>query len=85
MATRTDRPPRRVATISLPDDLYRDAVRLARRKGLSRSELFREALAVYRRLEDDWEILLDEARRAARRTGIRTEEDVENLIDEIRG
>ena len=39
---------------------------------------------MYQRLEDDWEILLDEARRSARRSGIRTEEDVENLIDEIR-
>jgi predicted transcriptional regulator len=33
--------------ISLPDDVFRDAERLAKRLGKSRSELYKEAVAEY--------------------------------------
>jgi metal-responsive CopG/Arc/MetJ family transcriptional regulator len=39
--------------ISLPDDLFRAAERVAKKKGLSRSELYATALAALLRQEDD--------------------------------
>jgi len=39
--------------ISIPDDLFEAAERVAKRLGLSRSELYRIALAKYLELQDD--------------------------------
>jgi predicted transcriptional regulator len=39
--------------ISIPDALYRAAERVAKRKGLSRSELYAQAVAAFVAREDD--------------------------------
>ena len=53
--------------VSLPDDLFRDAERLAKRLGRSRSRLYRDALAEYvaRHDPDDVTRRLDQALDAA--------------------
>lgn len=74
----------KTTTISLPPSLYRQAMHVARSKGMTRSELFREA---FRRLlmeEARWQELLDYGRRKAQEMGIKTEEDVDRVIHEIR-
>lgn len=43
--------------ISIPDDVYRAAERLAKRKGISRSELYARALQALVREEDDAEVI----------------------------
>ena len=74
----------RTTTISLPPKLYKEVLRMAREKGMTKSELFREALRTYQVHERQWEELLAYGRRKAKDAGIRTEEDIERLIDESR-
>ena len=74
----------RTTTISLPPGLYRQALRLARANGMTQSELFRESLRRYWREEQAWQALLAYGRRKAKVAGIRTEADVERLIDAAR-
>ncbi|MBI4063907.1 MAG: ribbon-helix-helix protein, CopG family [Elusimicrobia bacterium] len=74
----------KTTTISLPPALYKVAFRMAKAKGMTKSELFREALRRYQRDEQEWQDLLEYGRRKAQTAGIRTEDDVERLIDESR-
>ena len=74
----------KTTTISLPPGLYREALKMAKAKGMTKSELFREALRRYQREELEWQDLLAYGRRRAQEAGIRTEQDVERLIDEAR-
>lgn len=74
----------RTTTISLPPKLYRESVRLAKDRGMTRSELFREAFRRFSRAEQEWEALQTYGSRNAQEAGIRTEEDVERMIDESR-
>ncbi|HAH08270.1 MAG TPA: CopG family transcriptional regulator [Elusimicrobia bacterium] len=71
----------KTTTISLPPGLYQEAMELARAKGMTRSELFREALRRYQRDEQEWQDLLAYGRRKAKLAGIRSEADVERLVD----
>ena len=48
----------RTTTVSLPPGLYKEAERLAKAKGMTKSELFREALRRYQRDEREWQDLL---------------------------
>jgi CopG family transcriptional regulator/antitoxin EndoAI len=70
-------------TISLPPQMEREAERLAKQEHRTKSELVREALRTYvisRKLRRIQEV----AARRARELGIRTEDDVERIIDDIR-
>jgi hypothetical protein len=42
--------------ISLPDDIFRAAERVAKKKGLSRSELYARAIVALLRQEDDADV-----------------------------
>ena len=74
----------KVMTISLPRRLFERIMKTARAKGMTRSELIRAALRRYEVEEQEWQALFDYGRRKARMAGIRTEEDVERLIDASR-
>ena len=74
----------RTATIQLPPDISRETRRLARARGVSESVILRSALRRYRRDDSTWSDLLAYGRRMARAAGIRTEGDVERLVDELR-
>ena len=71
-------------TVSLPPDLYRLAVQVAKEEFRSKSELVREALRSY----DSRKRLLHQARkqlsRSLRKKGIRTLADIERFVDERR-
>ena len=60
---------------------------IARREGRTKSELFRDMVRVYReqRELEAFEELAEYGRSKAEQRGIRTEKDVERLIDETRG
>lgn len=75
---------RKTTTISLPPQVFRDVVRLAKTNGMTTSELFREAFRRYQREERVWNNLLAYGQRKARAVGIRREADVERLIDAAR-
>jgi CopG family transcriptional regulator/antitoxin EndoAI len=70
----------KVTSLSLPPKLLREAERLARREGWTKSELLREALRRY--LADSrWRELQEFGRSRARKLGIK-ESDVERLVAE---
>ncbi len=72
----------KVTSLSLPPKLLREAERLARREGRTKSELLREALRRY--LADSrWRDLQEFGRAQAHKLGIK-ESDVERLIAEYR-
>jgi metal-responsive CopG/Arc/MetJ family transcriptional regulator len=74
----------KIITISLPPQLYRRAMRTAKAKGMTRSELFREALRRFEVEDQEWRALFEYGRKKAAAASIRTEKDVERLIDESR-
>lgn len=74
----------RVFTISFPEDLATQVEEVARQESRNISELFREAFRTYR-LERMQRKLATTRAAVAARTGPRyTENDVEELVDEIR-
>ena len=74
----------RVFTISFPEDLATQVEEIARQESRNISELFREAFRTYR-LERIQRKLATTRAAVAARTGPRyTEDDVEELVDEIR-
>jgi len=71
-------------TVSLPPDLYRRAMQVAKQEFLLKSELVREALHTYVTREQ----MVDQARKRLsenlRREGIETLADIERFVDEGR-
>jgi len=76
-----------VLSVSLPPESARAFERLAEQEGRNKSELFREMLALYLAYQETltFESLQRYGASAARRIGVRDEEDVERLIQESRG
>ncbi len=74
---------RRKWTVSLPLDLAQAAERAARRDGVTRSAFLREALRQFLQ-ERRWRNLQRQTARRAQALGIRTEEDVDRLVHELR-
>ena len=72
----------KVTSLSLPPKLLRQAERLARREGRTKSELLREALRRYV-ADSRWKELQEFGRSQVRKLGIE-ESDVERLMDEYR-
>ncbi|HXR34916.1 MAG TPA: ribbon-helix-helix protein, CopG family [Candidatus Binataceae bacterium] len=69
-------------SLSLPERLARQAERVAKREGRTRSELLREALKLYL-AESKWRELRQYGAAQAGKLGL-AEEDVERLIREYR-
>ncbi|MBI4677642.1 MAG: ribbon-helix-helix protein, CopG family [Elusimicrobia bacterium] len=70
-------------TITVPSQMLAMADRIARKEGRTRSEVFREAIRAYfwkRR----WEAIQAYGARKAKKMGIKTDEDIERIIDEGR-
>lgn len=72
----------KILSLSLPPELLREAERIAKKEGRTKSELFREALRRYIQ-EKKWRELKEYGARRAKSLGIK-EADVERLIDEYR-
>lgn len=68
-------------TVSLPPELYRRAVRIAKKEIRSKSELVREALRDYISHEEKALEIRGELAKKLHEQGIRTLEDIEQLID----
>jgi CopG family transcriptional regulator / antitoxin EndoAI len=72
----------KVTSLSLPPKLLREAERLARREGRTKSELFREALRRY--LADSrWREFQEFGRSQSRKLALK-ESDVDRLLQEYR-
>ena len=77
MATKT-------INISLPQEVIKQIDRKAKQEYKTRSELFRVAALEYVQKDNFWEAFRADAARRARKLGIKTEDDVEELIDSSR-
>jgi len=73
----------KVVNISMPEEFFRQAEKLAREENRTRSELYREALRQYIETRQ-WQKLQRETAERARKLGITSEEDVEGIIAEVR-
>ena len=74
--------PTRVRSLSLPSDLVREAERLAKQEGRTKTEVLRDALRRYVQ-ERRWRELQRYGAGCARKVGFR-ETDVEGAIQEFR-
>jgi CopG family transcriptional regulator / antitoxin EndoAI len=74
----------KVLTVSLPQEMFRQAEKIAKDENRTRSELFREALRQYIASRERWQEIRRWGREAARERGLTSEADVERLIDELR-
>lgn len=70
-------------TVSLPPKLVREAERTANEENRTKSELVREALRLYLE-EQRWRKLQKKTALQAQALGIRTEEDVDRIVHEVR-
>jgi CopG family transcriptional regulator/antitoxin EndoAI len=73
----------KVISLSLPPQLLREAEKMAKKEGRTKSELFREALRRYLAEQSFRELQRYGASRA-RKLGIDAEEDIQRLIEEYR-
>lgn len=73
----------RTWTISLPPGIVREAERTAKEENRTKSELVREALRMYLE-ERRWRKLQHKTALRAQALGIRTEEQVDQLVHAVR-
>lgn len=70
-------------TVSLPSDLLRETQRVAQEETRTRSELIRDALRQYL-ASRRWQRLRQWGAETAERLGLKTEADLQRLLDEVR-
>ncbi len=74
----------KLISFSIMPDFLREVEKVAKEENRTKSELIREALRRY--IEDrEWEKLTRYARRKSAEIGIKTEEDIQRVVDEHRG
>jgi len=74
----------KIVNMSLPLDIYNQADEMAKKRGVSRSEILKKALEAYIMREKRWELIYKWGEEKARELKIKDEEDVERLIQEFR-
>jgi len=74
-------------TVSLPPQVYREVENLAKLERKTKSELFRDMVAVYEDYLDEkrWLRLRRKGRQMVSELGLKSEEDIERLVHEARG
>lgn len=73
----------KVINISLPEELLREIDDVAAQEHRTRSELLRESARRYIRLRQEWREIQSVVADRAQKAGIRSEQDVEDLIDSL--
>lgn len=70
--------------ISLPKELIIKTDLIAQKEYRSRSELIKEALMKYLRDKGAWENLFAYGRKMGRKVGVKSEDDVNRMVEEYR-
>ena len=70
--------------IALPDDLVKKVDSLAKKEFRNRSELIREALRSYINNKAKWENIFTYGKSVGKKLGIKSEEDVNKIVEEYR-
>ncbi len=76
----------KVIGFSVPPEMHDEIINYAKKEQKTKSELFREMVAIYRskKEEDEYQRLLKYGQLKALDLDIKSEEDVEKAIDEFR-
>lgn len=74
----------KLISISIMPDFLREVEKVAKEENRTKSELVREALRRYI-ADREWEKLTRYARIKSAETGIKTEEDIQRVVDDFRG
>ena len=70
--------------IALPKNLVKKADQLAKKEYRNRSELIREALRKYIEDKEEWEQIFKAGEEAMSKMGIKTENEINEIVDEFR-
>ncbi|MBI3103935.1 ribbon-helix-helix protein, CopG family [Candidatus Daviesbacteria bacterium] len=70
--------------IALPKDLVKKVDQQAKEEYKNRSELIREALRIYLKRREDWNQIFKAGREAARKMGITSEKQINDIVYEFR-
>ena len=70
--------------IALPKELVKRTDRAARKEYKNRSEFIREALIARIREKEEWEQIFKAGRETAKRMGIKTEKQINDIVYEFR-
>lgn len=81
MSTTTQR---KILNISLPQRLYFDIEKWAKKGAMTKAEFVRDAVRNSLQSEKDWEAIFRAGKKAAKRMGIKNDDDIERIVDEVR-
>lgn len=70
--------------MSLSPEIYAEVNNMAQQKGISRSELLRQALKQYVASEKRWQQIREWGTETTQQLGIKNERDIERIVDEYR-
>lgn len=84
MTNQTSTNQRKILNISLPSRLYFEVEKLARKEAKTKSELARDLFRQRLQEEKEWAEIRRWGAKTAKRLGIKNEDDVERIVDEIR-
>lgn len=70
--------------IALPKELVKKVDAAAKKEYRNRSELIREALRIYLTDTENWEKIFAAGQEAGKKAGIRSEEDVNQIVNDYR-
>ncbi|MBI2196073.1 ribbon-helix-helix protein, CopG family [Candidatus Daviesbacteria bacterium] len=70
--------------IALPKELVKKVDKQAKKEYRNRSELIRESLRIYLQDMENWEKIFAAGKKAGKKAGIKSEEDVNRIVYEYR-
>lgn len=76
--------PATMVNFSVPSPLLYSFDKVMKKQSKTRSEYFRETMRQAIQAEKEWEQIFTYGRKQAKRLGIKSEDDVQQLIDEVR-
>ena len=74
----------KTVNISIPEKLLEEIDSKAKDEYKSRSDLLREAALCYLQTSNNWAILQKDLSAKAKKAGIKTEDDIEAMVDSLR-
>jgi len=83
MATQT-KSQRKILNISLPNQFYLDVEKIAKKRAQTKAEFVRESLRKSIQDEKEWAEIRKLGTATAKKYGIKNEDDVERIVDEVR-
>lgn len=76
--------PATMVTFTVPNPLLSSFDKVMRKQSKTRSEYLRETMRQAIQADKEWEQVFAYGRKQAQKLGIKSEEDVQRLIDEVR-